>query len=486
MARAYVLAIDQGTSSTRAILYDDRGSAIATARRRLRTATPKPGWAEQSPAAILASVVGAVRHVLASLPASGRVVAAGLAHQGETVVAWDRVSGRALAPAVTWQCRRSLPIVMDLAATHGELVEQRTGLRLDPYFSAGKMRWLLEQVPAVASAAERGRLALGTVDAWLTARLAGTATTEPGTASRTQLLDLATLDWSSELLRLFRVSRAQLPDIRDTDGPHAVLRHPSWPQSVRLTAIACDQQAALVGSAGMEPGALKATFGTGVFVVADTGSTPIRAAGLETSIAWRLSDGTTHHVLQGGVLSAAAMLDWMTRTLGLPGEPAQVGALAASVPDAGGVTILPSLAGIGAPWYRPDTRAAMVGLTAATTRAHLARAVLDAIAHRTVDVIEALEAVTGRRVLRLPVDGGLSTVRPLMQRQADLLGVPVAIAADPESTARGAARLAASGAGLDGRPFAPGPPGVIVEPKVDDRARQAERAAWLRFVERFA
>jgi glycerol kinase len=493
-----VLAIDEGTSSARAIAYDTGWTPVASASRRLATEHPQPGWAEQDPEAILSAVVEVVAEVLDDVGGPGRIAAAGLANQGETVVAWDGATGRPLAPAILWSCRRSQAIVDRVAAAgEGPHVRELTGLPLDPYFSASKMRWLLEEVPAVAGAAAEARLTVGTVDAWITAQLGGGgrgggthgARTDPSTASRTQLLALADLTWSDDLLAIWGVPRDALPAIVPTTGPLGELADPAWGGSLPLRAMACDQQAALAGQGGHRDGTAKATFGTGVFVLANAGvAVPDAPDGILATVAWVDADGRPTYALDGGVFSAGSLLDWLHADLGIVDHPAELDALAARVPDAGGVRILPALAGLGAPWWEPDARVVVAGLSAATGRAHLARAALDAIAHRTADVVEAMAPALpeAARGAPLRVDGGLTGSALLVKRLADLLGRRVEIAADIESTALGTAVLAAIGAGRLDAADAPSVAATrrTVQPTLDEPTRRAERAAWRAFVGR--
>ena len=494
MTADLILAIDEGTSSARAIAYDASWSPVASATRRLVTRHPQPGWAEQDPDAILAAVVEVVGEVLAAIGGPRRIAAAGLANQGETVVAWDRETGAALGPAVLWSCRRSQSIVDRVgAAGHGPEIRRRTGLPLDPYFSASKMRWLIEHVPDVARAAADGRLALGTVDAWLTARLGGppSSCTDPSTASRTQLLGLASVAWDDELAAIWEIPRDALPTIGPTVGDLGVISHPTWPGELRLRAMACDQQAALAGQGGHRPGAVKATFGTGVFVLSNAGPTvPTPPPGILATIAWTDAAGRPTYALDGGVFSAGAFLDWLADDLGLIDEPAALDRLAGEVGDAGGVRVLPALAGLGAPWWDPDARVVIAGMSAATRRAHLARAAIDAIAQRTADVVDAMgeagPASSGSGPLR--VDGGLTGSALLVQRLADLVGRPVEVAATSESTALGTAILAAIGNGRIDEATAAGIAATsrCVEPAANETARSAERSAWRAFVRQAA
>jgi glycerol kinase len=487
-----LLGIDQGTTSTRTIAFDRSFQVVASAARPLETAHPKPGWVEIDADALLSSVVETVAEVLDAVGGIGRVAAVGLANQGETVVAWDATTMRPLAPAIVWQCRRSGPIVdRQRAAGHEPVNRSMTGLPLDPYFSAGKMTWLLEEDAAVRGAMARGTLRFGTVDAWLTASLElhrPAGVTDVSTASRTQLFALEALDWDARLLDLFGVGSGTLPTVGPTAGRLGALRHPSWGGALPLTAMACDQQAALAGHGAFEPGTIKATYGTGVFVLANAGPRRTPVEGLETSIAWSLPGGRVDAVLQGGVFTAGAMIDWLRDGLGLIADPAETEALARSVPDTAGVMVVPALAGLGAPWYRPDATASIVGLTAAAGRAHVVRAVLDGIAQRVADVVETMSAALDAPASSLRVDGGLTRNGYLMERQADLLGMPVAVASLDETTALGVAGLAAIGAGLatEAEIAAANPVVRTIGPHASAGERTAGRAAWRAIVERLS
>jgi glycerol kinase len=481
-----LLAIDQGTTSTRAIAYDLNLRPVAAASVPLATTHPRPGWVEQDPEAILQSVVDSVARVLTDVGGPDRVAAAGLANQGETVVAWDAETGHALSPAIVWQCRRSLPIVERLrAAGLGTAIRTRSGLPLDPYYSAGKLAWLLEENEAVPAAADGGTLRLGTIDAWLTARLGSGPLTDPSTASRTQLFGLADRAWDPRLLEWFGVPAEALPRVGASAGQLDVLRHQSWSGTLPLAALACDQQAALAGHGAFQPGSMKATYGTGVFTLANAGVAPVAISpDVETSIAWLLPDGSAPLVVQTGFLTAGAFIDWLRDDLGLIESPADLAALAWTVPDAGSVRVLPTLSGLTGPWWRPDARASVTGLTAATGRGHLARAVLDGIANGVADGIDAIAALMPARPPRLRVDGGLTGNDYLMQRQADLLGMEIGIASVEESTALGIAGLAGIGVGLVSIESiaAANPIRRLVEPALGDADRRAERSAWRRFV----
>lgn len=490
MTDHWFLGIDQGTTSTRAIAFDAEFRPVASAARGLEARHPQPGWVEVDAGAIRDSVIEVVAEVLEAMGGVTRLRAAGLANQGETVVSWDALTLAPLAPAITWQCRRSAGVMERMRAEGLEpRVRALTGLPLDPYFSAGKMRWLLEEDDTVRQAAAAGRLRLGTVDAWLTASLGAggpAGYTDPSTASRTQLFGLARGTWEPELLDEFGVDPLTLPVIVPTAGCDLRLQHAAWDGPVRLTAMACDQQAALAGHGAFRRGDIKATFGTGAFVLANAGREPVPHDGLETSIAWTLPDGMTDIVVQGGEYSAGALLDWLRDDLALIDDVSSTDAIATSVSDPAGVVVVPSLVGLGAPWYRPEARAAIVGLTNATTRAHVVRATLDAIAHRVTDIVDAIDSVIKGSVQVLRVDGGLARNSYLMQSQADLLGRAVAIATVDEATALGVAGLAAIGSG-HARPAdlaAFNPVRTVFRPRLPEGARLAERAAWRSVVDR--
>ena len=488
MTADLVMAIDQGTSSTRAIVYDRAWSAVASASRALTTDHPRPGWAEQDPAAILRSVVEVVGEVLAAVGGPHRIAALGIDNQGETVIPWDRATGAALGPAVLWSCRRSQSIVDRVAAAgHGPAIRKLTGLPLDSYFSASKIRWLLEENSQVADAAAQGRLAVGTVDAWLTARLGPRSQTDPSTASRTQLFALDSLAWSDALAGWWDVPPSVLPAVVPSVGELGDVAHPSWGGSLPLRAMLCDQQAALVGQGGFQEGRIKATLGTGVFVLANAGDAlPEAPEGILVSVAWTDAGGRPTYAFDGGVFSAGALLGWLHDGLGVIDEPVELDRLAGEVEDAAGVRILPALAGVGAPWWEPEARVVIAGLSPAARRAHVARAAIDAIAQRTADVVEAMDPGLAGSRTPLRVDGGLTASRLLMARLADVLGRPIEIAAAAESTALGAALMAAIGAGRLTRAEAAGVATTArrEEPRLEERERSFQRAAWRTFVRR--
>jgi glycerol kinase len=481
-----LLGIDEGTSAVKAMLFDTDLRPLAEARREKPLQHPRPGWVEQRPEDVLVAVVDAVGELLSQ--ADGEVVACGLDHQGESVLAWDAESGDPLTPIVTWQDKRSQEALDRLEADgRAAAVRERSGMPLDPYFSAGKLTWLLEHEPAVGRALDAGTLRLGTVDAWLCDMLGAGFTTDPSTTSRTQLAVPGEDGWDRLLLDAFGVPDAVLPEIHDSAGDLGALRHPDWGRELPLRARVVDQQAALAGAGCVEMGLVKATYGTGVFVLAHVGGERPAPAedGLLPTVAWRVA-GQVEYALDGGVFTAGALVEWLSRDLGLAEDPAALAALAAEVPDAHGVRLLPALAGLGAPWWRPGARGVIAGLSAGARPGHVARAALEAVAWRVADVLAAVAAHAPVEALR--VDGGMTRDPLLLQLQADASGLPVQRGA-VDATAAGSAALAAVGAGILGSVGEIGeriPAGERVEPERDSAWREREHAAWREFVERAA
>jgi glycerol kinase len=477
-----LLGIDEGTTAVKAVLFDLDLRPVAQARRRVPVTHPRPGWVEKDPLAVLDAVVDAVGELLAG--GHGEVVACGLDHEGESVLAWDAQSGAPLSPILVWQDKRSQALLAELDQ---DAVARRSGLPIDPYFSAGKLGWLMRHEPAVAAAHARGTLRLGTVDAFLGDRLGAGFATDPAAVSRMQLGLTA---WDPWLCDTFGVPVAALPAIADSAGDLGELRHPSWPVALPLRARTVDQQAALAGSGCVRPGLVKATYGTGVFVLAHVGAAapvapppgPAPSAGLLPTVAWHIG-GRTDWALDGGVFTAGALLEWLSADLGLADDPAALTRLAVTVPGTGGVTVLPALAGLGAPWWRPDARGLIAGLTGATRPAHIARAALEAIAFRVTDVLE--EVARHVPVDALRVDGGLTNDPLLLQLQADAGGVPVQRGL-VDATAAGAAALAGVGAGLfalaDIEQRIPAPDRVA-RPRTSPRDRRDAHVRWRRFVQ---
>jgi len=451
-AARYILALDQGTTSSRSLLFDAGGLVVAQAQREFTQHFPKPGWVEHDPIEILDSQLFTVAAVLEKARLTARdIVAVGITNQRETTVLWDRATGLPVAPAIVWQDRRTTEACAALrAAGVADEISERTGLLVDPYFSGTKLAWLLDSVPGARMRAERGELAFGTIDSWLVYHLSGRRwhITDATNASRTLLFNLELGDWDDRLLELLRVPRACLPRVVDSSLAlaHAPVIHIDN-HELPVTGIAGDQHAALFGQACFSPGMAKNTYGTGCFALMNTGDRPIHSRNrLVSTVAWRRT--RTHYALEGSVFMAGAIVQWLRDGLGIIETPEDVEALAASVPDTGDVYLVPAFTGLGAPHWDPRARGTLLGLTRGSSRAHIARAALEAIAFQTADLITAMQADAGRAITELRVDGGAARNSLLMQFQADLLGVPVLRPGNTETTAFGAAALAGLGAGL--------------------------------------
>ncbi|MDX6668514.1 MAG: glycerol kinase [Solirubrobacteraceae bacterium] len=479
MTQRLILGIDEGTTAVKAALFDERLRPVKEARRDKENRHPQPGWVEQDGEEVLRAVVEAVAELLAD--AEGEVIACGLDHQGESVLAWDAETGAPLTPIVVWQDKRSQEVLDRLAADEEE-IRRRSGLPFDPYFSAAKLAWLLEHDDAVAKARAEGTLRMGTVDSFLCDRLGAGFATDASTASRTQLHALGTPGFDPWLCERFDVPFDVLPEVRDTVGELGTLRHDSWPVELPLRGQVVDQQAALAGAGCVVPGRVKATYGTGVFILAHVGEEiPEPAGGLLPTVAWRIA-GRTEYAIDGGVFAAGAMLEWLCRELGLAADPAALGALAREADDTAGARVLPALAGIGAPWWRPEARAVLAGLHGGTTGANVARAALEGIAWRVADVVAAVRESVEVGALR--VDGGLTNEPLMLELQADTIGAPVE-AGGADATVAGAAALAAVGArALDSLLEAAEllPVDRRVQPRRDDAWRTAEHERWRAFV----
>ena len=446
----YVLALDQGTTSSRSILFDRSGAVVASAQKEFPQLFPQPGWVEHDPDAIWSSQAGTMTEVLARAGATaGDVAAIGITNQRETTLVWERATGRPIHPAIVWQDRRTAR-ACDALRRRGlaPLIRRKTGLVIDAYFSATKLAWILQHVPGARQRARRGELAFGTVDTWLIWNLTGgrTHVTDPSNASRTMLFNLKTGDWDDELLGLFGVPRAILPELVPSSGPLGVATIDSVP--VPIAGIAGDQQAALFGQMCHQPGMVKNTYGTGCFMLMHTGPRAVPSRNnLLTTVAWRIGN-QTEYALEGSVFIAGAAVQWLRDGLGLIRSAAEIEALAAGVPDNGGVYLVPAFTGLGAPHWDAYARGLIAGLTRGTTAAHLARATLESIAHQVADVLDAMRSDTGLRLRELRVDGGACVNNLLMQFQADLLGVPVVRPQVAETTALGAAALAGLAVGF--------------------------------------
>ncbi|MCS7042751.1 MAG: glycerol kinase GlpK [Bryobacteraceae bacterium] len=487
----HLLALDQGTTSSRAIVFDEAGRIVSTAQKEFRQIYPQAGWVEHDPLEIWATQRGVAAEALERARLQARDMAAiGITNQRETVVLWDRRTGEPVANAIVWQDRRTAPFCDELKASGAEEeIRRRTGLLADPYFSGTKLRWLLDHVEGARARAARGELAFGTVDAWLLWNLTGgrVHATDPGNASRTMLYNIHTGCWDAELLRLLDVPAEVLPEVRPSCGIFGETQAELLGAPVPVGGVAGDQQAALFGQACFEAGLAKNTYGTGCFLLMQTGAEAVASRHrLLTTVAWQ-ADGRLEYALEGSVFIGGAVVQWLRDGLGLIRSSEEVEALAGSVGDSHGVYFVPAFTGLGAPHWDAYARGAIVGLTRGATAAHVARAALESIAFQVADVVSAMEADSGLHVNELRVDGGASRNGLLLQFQADLLGVPVVRAAVTETTALGAAYLAGLAAGVyatrdqlrlqwkaDAR----------FEPRMSRDEAQARRRQWARAVER--
>jgi glycerol kinase len=480
MSDGMLLGIDEGTTGVKAALFDQKLQPVAEARRDKTNRHPEEGWVEQDGEEVIAAVTESVAELLEG--ADGDVVACGLDHQGESVLAWDSESGEPLSPIVVWQDKRSQE-VLDTLSDSEEEVKELSGLPFDPYFSAAKLAWLLRNNDDVRKAQSDGRLRMGTVDSFLCDRLGAGFATEPATASRTQLQRIDQPGrWDDRLCEIFGVPMDVLPEIRDTAGDLGTMKHESWPVELPFRGQVVDQQAALAGAACVEPGRVKATYGTGVFVLAHVGAdVPKPAGGLLPTVAWRI-DGKVEYALDGGVFAAGAMLEWMCNQLGIAESPPELSKLARDAETSAGARVLPGLAGIGAPWWRPNARAVISGIYGGTTREMVARAALEGIAWRVADVVAAIKETTPVETLR--VDGGLTNEPLMLQLEADMTGATVE-AAGADATVLGAAALAGVGAGvIDSLADLPEmlPADRSVDPQQDEEWRSTEHERWREFV----
>jgi glycerol kinase len=484
----HVLALDQGTTSSRAIIFSEDGAIRAQAQRELRQIFPQPGWVEHDPNEIWDSQLACAREALAASGlAAGELAAVGITNQRETVLIWERATGLPVHNAIVWQDRRTAGACDELkAAGHEAAVRAKTGLVLDPYFSATKLAWMLANVPGLRARAARGELACGTIDTWLAWKLSGGRlhVTDPSNASRTLLYDIHQGRWDEDLMALFDIPPSLLPAVLPSSHRHGNIDAALLGAAVPLAGMAGDQQAALFGQACHSPGMAKNTYGTGCFMLLNTGKVAVRSGhGLLATCA--AQSGT--YALEGSVFIGGAVVQWLRDGLGFIASSAEVEALAASVPDAGGVFLVPAFAGLGAPHWDPHARGALLGLTRGSGRGHIARAALDAIAYQSAELLQAMQSDAGGTVSELRVDGGAAANDLLMQFQADLLGLPVVRPKILESTALGAAYLAglATGVWADEREIA-------AHWRIDRRfvpAMPADQAAdkmarWRRAVER--
>lgn len=476
-ATGLVLAIDQGTTNTKALLVSANGRVHHQASVPNVVTYPQPGWAEQSATALVDGVKQVIAEVVAKAD-SAEILAVAISNQRESIVVWDAATGEPIGPCIIWQCRRSAPKCETLRnAGHAELIEAKTGLALDPLFPAGKIAWLLDNTPGARDRADRGELRCGTVDSWLLWNLTGGTVhaTDHSNASRTQLFNTQTLSWDAELAALFNVPLSLLPEVRSSDSEfgRAAAGASALNTGVPMHAMIGDSHAALYGHGVRAPGTVKATYGTGTSLMALTPQRVLSRHGLSSTIAWSQS-GKIAHALEGNISVSGQAAAFMAQMLGLA-DAAALSALAETVPDSNGAAFVPALVGLGAPHWRSDARGTITGLSLGTTPAHLARAALEAIAFQVADVFTAMEQDMGAPMAELRADGGASRNAFLMQFQADILGRTVATAAAPEVSALGAAALAFAGLGIE---MPPVPAAGQHHPAMTETDRAAHRQRW--------
>jgi glycerol kinase len=487
----FILALDQGTTSSRAIVFDQDGGIKAVAQKEFTQHFPAAGWVEHDPQEIWASQIGVAVEALGRAQVRPKDLAAiGITNQRETTIVWDRDTGEPVHNAIVWQDRRTADYCERLKAEGaGETIQAQTGLLIDAYFSASKIRWILDRVPGARARAEAGKLAFGTVDSWLVWKLTGHARhiTDVSNASRTMLFNIHTLTWDDELLRLFGIPASMLPEVCSSSEEYGHVSSSLGIQSVPIAGIAGDQQAALFGQMCRQPGMSKNTYGTGCFLLQNIGTSPAPSTQqLVTTVAWKIGS-RTEYALEGSVFIGGAVVQWIRDGLGLIRTAPDIEPLAASVADNGGVYLVPAFAGLGAPHWDPYARGTIVGITRGTTSGHIARAALESIAYQVADLLDAMAADAKIPLKELRVDGGAATNNTLMQFQADLLGVPVVRPAVTETTALGAAYLAGLAVG-----YWPSADAITGQWKVDRRfdpampraAASSLRARWSAALER--
>jgi len=448
----YVLALDQGTTSSRSLLFDHHGNVCSVAQREFTQMFPQPGWVEHDPEEIAATQIAVALEALAKAGAQPSDVAAiGITNQRETTVVWDRATGKPVCNAIVWQDRRTAAFCQQLKAQgHETLIQQRTGLLIDAYFSGSKISWILEHVPNAGQLADAGRLAFGTIDSWLVWKLTGGRVhiTDASNASRTMLFNLHTGSWDQDLLDLFHIPVSMMPAVHSSSEVYGEVSAVAGLNGIPIAGIAGDQQAALFGQRCTSPGLTKNTYGTGCFMLQSTGDRAVASKHrLLTTVAWKIGK-ETHYALEGSVFVGGAVVQWLRDGLGIIHSSSEVEALANSVPDNGGVYFVPAFVGLGAPHWDSYARGAIFGLTRGSNAGHIARAALESIAYQVADLMDAVQTDAGTPLQELRVDGGATANDSLMQFQADILGVPVVRPAMTETTALGAAFLAGLGSGF--------------------------------------
>mgnify|MGYP003598599398 FL=1 len=451
MAEQYILSLDQGTTSSRAMIFNHAGQIVAKAQKAFAQHFPEPGLVEHDAKEIWSTQVSVLAEALAqSGIAADQIAALGITNQRETTIVWDRASGEPVHRAIVWQDRRTAKYCDSIRAAHGDTIRAKTGLVLDAYFSATKVKWILDHVPGARARAEKGELCFGTVDTWLVWNLTEgrTFVTDPGNASRTMLFNIHTLQWDEDLLALFDIPRAMLPEVKSSSDFYGHTAPRSTNRPIAIAGIAGDQQAALFGQLCLDKGMLKNTYGTGCFLLMNTGDKPVDSQhNLLATVAWKIG-GKTTYALEGGVFVGGAAIQWLRDGARLIREADEINTLAASVADNGGVYFVPALSGMGAPYWDQYARGSFFGITRGTSNGHLARAVLEGIAFQVYDIVKAMEADAGQATAQLRVDGGASQSDYLMQVQSDLFAFDIVRPRITETTALGAAYLAGLAVGF--------------------------------------
>ena len=450
--KKYIMSLDQGTTSSRCILFDVYGNVASMVQREFQQIFPKDGWVEHDPMTIWSTQIGVATEALLKIGASwDEVHGIGITNQRETTVVWDRKTGAPIYNAIVWQCRRTAEYCENLAELgYGKLIKSKTGLVIDPYFSATKLKWILDSVDGARERAERGELCFGTVDSWLIWNLTGCKVhaTDYSNASRTMLYNIKELIWDNELLTLFDIPRAILPEVKPSSSIFGYTEASILGASLPIGGVAGDQQAALFGQCCFEQGELKNTYGTGAFLLMNTGNEPYTTDdGMLATIAWGIGDQVTY-AIEGSVFTCGAAIQWLRDGLRILESAQDSEYYASKVEDTGGVMVVPAFQGLGAPWWDPYARGPIIGITRGTTKNHIIRATLESIAYQTADVVELMERTTGIEVKKLKVDGGASANNLLMQFQADILGITIERPLCVETTALGAAYLCALSLGV--------------------------------------
>jgi len=448
---SYILAIDQGTTSSRSIIFDHESSIISVGQKEYTQIYAQSGWVEHDPFEIWETQRDTAIEALGLAGLSAKDIAAiGITNQRETTIIWDRKTGEPIYNAIVWQDRRTSDYCNRIRAEYADLIRRKTGLEVDAYFSASKINWLLENVPGAREQGEAGALVFGTVDTWLVWQMTGGRIhiTDVSNASRTMLFNIETLEWDEELLEIFGVPRAMLPEVRASSEIYGEVNVPNELSGIRIAGLAGDQQAALFGQLCFEPGLSKNTYGTGCFMLQNIGDRPLESKNrLLTTVGWQI-DGRTEYALEGSVFIGGAVIQWLRDALGCIKDSSEVEALANSVPDNGGVYFVPAFAGLGAPHWNQEARGTITGLTRGTGSAHIARAALESIVFQTADLLDAMQADAGTKLTELRVDGGATRNDTMLQFQADILQIPVVRAKTSETTALGAAYLAGLAVGF--------------------------------------